>query len=159
MLTKARASGKGLLREIAASTLEILEQGSYELDGTAHNLKSRIEHTNAHTAFHPAHSNLSEWPSVPQQENRTNGGPEITVSECSVLAGTRALKEKLCSIEGLEEKRVGVLNFASAKNPGGGFMTGAQAQVRISAMQYVLTLADRMSRKSPSPALQQYTPV
>ncbi|KJA28713.1 hypothetical protein HYPSUDRAFT_33047 [Hypholoma sublateritium FD-334 SS-4] len=129
MLAKVRASGdKGLLREIATSTLETLEEGSYELDGTVHDLRSRIEHTNARTAFHSAYSNLSKWSGVSQQETRTSEGPAIAVSECSVLAGTRALKEKLDSIEGLEEKRVGVLNFASAKNPGGGFMTGAQAQ-------------------------------
>ena len=132
MSTKLKASGsKGMLREIAASTLQTLETGSYELDGTVHDLKSRIEHTITRTAFHPAHCNLSKWSSVPQQEHSVDRKLEIIVSECSALAGMRALKERLDSMEEQEEKRVGVLNFASAKNPGGGFMTGAQAQVCI----------------------------
>ncbi len=84
MSTKLKASGgKGLLREIAASSLETLEAGSYDLDGSVHDLKSRIERTITRTAFHPAHSNLSNWSSVPQQEHRMSRELEIIVSECS----------------------------------------------------------------------------
>ena len=47
---------------------------------------------------------------------------EIAVVEESTLAGARALAQQS------EYRRVGVLNFASGKRPGGGFLNGAGAQ-------------------------------
>jgi len=60
----------------------------------------------------------------------------ITVVECSTLVGARELKERVQSLTDSESsdasasivKKVGVLSFGSAKNPGGGFIKGAQAQ-------------------------------
>ncbi|KAF8959967.1 hypothetical protein BDZ97DRAFT_1666501 [Flammula alnicola] len=122
--------GKESLKEIATSTLKKLEQGTYELDGITYDLKEAIKNTNEHTSFYTADSNLSEWASnAPSLDGpESHPGVHITVSENSTLFGARTLKGLLDSLEDVEDKRVGVLNFASAKNPGGGFITGAQAQ-------------------------------
>ncbi|KAJ3487742.1 hypothetical protein NLJ89_g11685 [Agrocybe chaxingu] len=149
---------KGSLVDIAASTLEKIEQGSYDINGYTYNLKHAIDDTNTRTAFYAADSNLYEWRSNLRQERagaedaETDGVEEkrpkekrpavkVTISECSTLAGARELSELVASETEKEEdaeERVGVLNFASAKNPGGGFIRGASAQ-------------------SPSPAPQQST--
>jgi hypothetical protein len=131
--TRAGPSAKGSLKEIAATTLQKMEEGAYELNGTTYDLKSALKYTNEHTSFYAADSNLREWSTARRNADARGspGGLQITTSECSVLVGTRKLKKEVDSVEGLEDRRVGVLNFASAKNPGGGFITGAQAQVHI----------------------------
>ncbi|KAF8190890.1 hypothetical protein BJ912DRAFT_316156 [Pholiota molesta] len=129
--TRAGPSAKGSLKEIAAATLQKMEEGAYELNGTTYDLKSALKYTNEHTSFYAADSNLREWSTARRNADMPRGspgGPQITTSECSVLVGTRQLKKEVDSVESLEDRRVGVLNFASAKNPGGGFITGAQAQ-------------------------------
>lgn len=47
---------------------------------------------------------------------------KIEIRLCTTLQATQSL------VKEIGEEHVGVLNFASAKNPGGGFRTGAQAQ-------------------------------
>lgn len=131
--------GKKELMGIAASTLKAIEAGTYEVDGKGVDLTEAVKYTNEHTKFYPADSNLAAWLAGGKAEVKglSSEGHEqprsvqMTVVECSVLVGARTLKEELQALDSMSEsdKRVGVLNFASAKNPGGGFMTGAQAQV------------------------------
>lgn len=124
--------GKVSLKDIAASTLKVIEHGSYDVDSISYDLKEKIDLLEASTAYYAADSDISEWSSIPQALVDSELNVHITVSECSTLAGARELKERLQSpSDSLDDivKKVGVLCFGSAKNPGGGFIRGAQAQV------------------------------
>jgi len=126
-------SGKLLLKDIAASTLKNIERGSYEVDGISYDLKEKIDLLKANTTYYAGDSDLSEWSSIPQALVDSESKIHVTVSECSTLAGARGLTKSLptkSSDVGNASvvKRVGVLSFGSAKNPGGGFIKGAQAQ-------------------------------
>jgi len=140
-----KTGGKESLVDIAESTLERLKKGSYRANDVDYDLSKAIKDMEAKTRFYAADSDLSKWHSAPPasgpEENETRPEMKITVTECSTLVGARTLKETLISAQ--EDAKIGVLNFASAKNPGGGFLTGAQAQVcgsslfRISLLTYV----------------------
>jgi uncharacterized protein (TIGR02452 family) len=139
-----RTGGKESLVDIADSTLERLKKGSYRANDVDYDLSKAIKNMEAKTKFYAADSDLSKWHSAAPasaSEDETRPEVKITVTECSTLVGARTLKETLISAQ--EDAKIGVLNFASAKNPGGGFLTGAQAQVcrsslfRISPLTYV----------------------
>jgi hypothetical protein len=67
-----------------------------------------------------------------------NTQTSIYVGEYSTLVGARKVHLSLARNTDLsvDKKKIGVLNFASAKKPGGGFISGSQAQVCF----YKLTL-------------------
>ena len=131
------SSSKPSMKDIAASTLKNIEHGSYEADGISYDLKEKIDLLKVNTTYHAADSDLSEWSAIPQTLVDSESRVHITVCECSTLTGARKMKECLQSpTESPEansasvQKKVGVLSFGSAKNPGGGFIRGAQAQVQ-----------------------------
>lgn len=119
---------KPSLVDIASSTLEKIEQGSYDIDGKTFCISKTIEEMKNGTLFFSEVSSLSKWQDSSSRDGSDDRkAVQITLTECSTLVGARTLYEELQSNN--DEKKVGVLNFASAKNPGGGFRTGAQAQV------------------------------
>ncbi|KAF9047608.1 hypothetical protein BJ165DRAFT_1414800 [Panaeolus papilionaceus] len=118
-------------RLIAATTLQAVERGNYELDGTTYDLKESVEYTNSKTKYYAEKSNLVDWETARSVKDVTVAedmdGVMVTVSECSTLVGIQNMTGLLQS-SSKENKMIGVLNFASAKNPGGGFIKGASAQ-------------------------------
>lgn len=101
--------------------MAILEAGHYELeDGTTVNLADRIRECVFETVLYdPEYLErlLVEARALPAGKLKTT----VSVLNESTLQGASALNER-----GLG--KIGVLNFASAKNPGGGFLNGSQAQ-------------------------------
>lgn len=104
---------------IAQNTLEILKAGYYTASsGTQVNIQAEIQDCIDRTLYYDPEilSNIEQdILSRPAQFST-----EIEVKSETTLEGIQRLTTRF--------DRVGVLNFASAKNPGGGFRTGAQAQ-------------------------------
>ena len=125
--------------EIASTTLKAAEDGSYEVDGTIYGLKESVDLMKKETVLYPANSELSEWNTRREKDVQEGAvGCETMVLEISALDGGRLVKNVLQDAG--EQGRVGMLNFASAKNPGGGFLNGAQAQVCVCSVLFCLSL-------------------
>ena len=72
-------------------------------------------------------------PPVPKKRTTLNSNQTtIYIGEYSTLIGARKVHLALAgNTDPSINKKIGVLNFASAKKPGGGFINGSQAQVRF----------------------------
>ena len=107
-------------KAIAEATLAAIEAGSYTSNGVIYDLSQRTKESSSGTRFYGADSILSSW----RKASPTTPSPrtEISFLEISTLEGAHHLSSQV------PNAKIGILNFASAKNPGGGFLSGSQAQ-------------------------------
>ncbi|TVT33203.1 TIGR02452 family protein [Amycolatopsis rhizosphaerae] len=115
------------LREIAHETVEIVDRGSYQASVGQVGIGDAVGRAVAGTRLHPPDEPLPE--PLP-----LDGPPAVEVTNESSLTAARRLGEGTAC-----------LVFASARNPGGGFLNGAQAQeetiARASALYACLRAA------------------
>ncbi|BAZ14810.1 hypothetical protein NIES4071_66620 [Calothrix sp. NIES-4071] len=107
---------------IAQNTLSILEAGYYVLDNgnqvdITRELASCLSNTKCYNPDHLLEIQQKVLSTAPQFLNT-----EFEVRNETTLMGAKRLARSQ------KYQKIGVLNFASAKNPGGGFIKGAQAQ-------------------------------
>ncbi|MEM7037870.1 MAG: TIGR02452 family protein [Bacteroidota bacterium] len=118
-------SSRSKRRVIAQETIDIMERGHYTTED-GHKVSIRTTQKKAvegSFSVHPDHwdSVLSEAQSrLKHAENAPEARLEV-VAETTFAACRRLITEE-------SETSVMALNFASAKNPGGGFLNGSQAQ-------------------------------
>lgn len=130
--------------KIAQETLGIIEEGAYlNQDGARIDLKREIEAAVRDSKLYTP-SALQEIKRMVAAYKRRSALPEIEVTDESTLAAA----QRLVQVEGFAETVC--LNFASAKNPGGGFMGGSQAQeeslARSSALYPCIVQKEEMYR-------------
>jgi len=102
--------------EIAQETLHVANTGKYTANGNNVDISEKIAHTNNHTVF-ISQQDADELESafIPKGDS-----PDIELHSETTLAAIIRLADN--------GSNLGALNFASAKNPGGGFLNGAMAQ-------------------------------
>ncbi|MET9712730.1 TIGR02452 family protein [Nocardiopsis alba] len=103
------------LREVWRQTREAYERGSYPLEGREVDLSAPLAEMRSGTRLHTP----EEITSLPLPEPRFETRYEVTGED--TLAAARRLTVETGG-------RVAALNFASARNPGGGVANGARAQ-------------------------------
>jgi uncharacterized protein (TIGR02452 family) len=102
---------------IAATTLEVLERGAYTApSGRTVSIAADLDQAVAHTRLY----------TPDDLENLSQGAQNNFVTTLEVTSETTLEAARRLSLE--RDDSVLCLNFASAKNPGGGFLGGAQAQ-------------------------------
>jgi len=139
-------------KAVAEDTVKIIAQGSYTAVGKVVNLRSDIDSAVSGSLLYSPADFTEDFLSVKQDWIRPESSPTIfTLASETTLEGAMKLARSN------PEARIGVLNFASAKNPGGGFLSGAGAQeeslARSSALFPRVSQMTRMyseNRKSAS---------
>ncbi|MBB3111148.1 uncharacterized protein (TIGR02452 family) [Paenibacillus phyllosphaerae] len=125
---KSSAPGREARAVLAEQTLEIIDRGAYtNAQGKTVTIRDEVEAAKRDSWLYrpaqlPTIREEAERLLLAEQTDATVDAPIIEVTEESTLEAARRLTGK----QGLRDTLC--LNFASAKNPGGGFMGGSQAQ-------------------------------
>ncbi|KAJ7155148.1 hypothetical protein C8R46DRAFT_960304 [Mycena filopes] len=116
-------SSRRRLQDIASSTLKSIQKEEIRVDGHKYDITEVLENSKRETTYYPPDSLLSAWNDVPASGSSLFH-PTATIEflETTTLAAARAAAGKQIP------SPIGVLNFASAEQPGGGFINGANAQ-------------------------------
>ncbi|KAJ7149599.1 hypothetical protein C8R46DRAFT_1125600 [Mycena filopes] len=110
------------LQEIAKLTLQSVQSRKVRVDGKDHDISELLDKSKFQTAYYAPDSLLSAWRKGPSPRSAAHPSTIFEFLETSTLAAARAAG--LCN----RATPIGVLNFASAEQPGGGFINGANAQ-------------------------------
>ena len=104
------------LQEIAEETLKVIQSGTFTVNGVTYDLTPGLTEARDNAKYYPAACDLSTWEQHPWP-------PYIVVRNQSTLEAAHQMY-----LEGRGQHRIGVLNFANAVYPGGGFLRGSAAQ-------------------------------
>ncbi|KAJ6508324.1 hypothetical protein C8R45DRAFT_859282 [Mycena sanguinolenta] len=108
------------LRTIARATLAVLSSGYVAVNGSVYDLNPSMASSKLQTAYYAPDSLLSTWHSFSPLPNTAQ--TIIEFLETTTLHAARHIRRQGYAAP------IGVLNFASADQPGGGFINGARAQ-------------------------------
>ena len=144
-------------KAVARETVNIMEKGYYETEGCRIPIGELQERSMKGSFLMTPTQGETLLKEYEEATNRYTGVQNSTTIEtwnCSTV-------DALLRLAAEEKKRIGILNFASAKNPGGGFLNGAMAQeesiAASSCLYKTLLLHEEYYRKNRACGTMMYT--
>ena len=117
-------SHRSALKKIAEETLSAIREGGYFYRGVDQDLTEAIKEAKSKTVYYSPSSYVKRWASS-TKPNPTQLSTHISILHITSLDAARHLEKISNPFDG---GKIGILNFASPRYPGGNFKNGSDSQ-------------------------------
>ena len=120
-------SQRSALKRIAKETLTAIHEGGYSYHGIGQDLAEAVKETKSKTVYYSPSSYIKRWASSTQPIPTHSSPTHIAILNITALDAARRLN-KIYKRNPFDSGKIGILNFASPRKPGGNFKNGSESQ-------------------------------